>query len=46
MPDTKERLATMGVIGAPNVCFHKDDEDFEDDWKASPLTSDRKSRKC
>ena len=29
-PDKKDRLAMMGVIGAPNVSFQEEGEDFED----------------
>ena len=37
IPDKKERLAMMRVIGAPNVCFHEDDDDFEDDQESDSI---------
>lgn len=37
IPNTKERLAMMGVIGAPNVCFDEDDEDLGDDPESESI---------
>jgi hypothetical protein len=37
IPDTKERLAMIGIIGAPNVYFHEDNEDIEDDTESDSI---------
>jgi len=37
IPDTKGRLAMVGIIGAPNVYFHEDDEDVEDDLESDSI---------
>ncbi len=37
IPDKKERLAMMGAIGAPNVYFPGDDEDFDEAAGSDPI---------
>jgi hypothetical protein len=37
IPNTKERLAMMGVIGTPNVYFPEDEEDLEDELESDSI---------